>query len=49
VWSELPESHLVDGAYYAKVLPSLDRLLGVASLRLARTLNEAYGGLCVAR
>lgn len=49
VWEQLSDSHVVDDAYYAKVLPSLDRQLGVAGLRLAHTLNEAFGGACVAR
>ena len=49
VWSEPPESHVVDDAYYAKVLPSLDQELGLAGMRLARVLNEAYGGACAAR
>jgi hypothetical protein len=46
VWEELPERHVIDDAYYAKVLPSLDRQLGVAGLRLAQFLNEGYGGAC---
>jgi hypothetical protein len=48
VWDELSEQHLVDNAYYAKVLPVLDRQLGLAGLRLARYLNEAYGSTCSA-
>jgi hypothetical protein len=43
---ELPERHVVDDAYYAKVLPSLDRQLGLAGLRLAKFLNEGYGAAC---
>ena len=49
VWDQLPERHVVDDAYYAKVLPSLDQQLGIAGLRLSRLLNEAYGGACQAR
>jgi hypothetical protein len=49
VWDALPESRLVDDAYYAKVLPSLDRQLGLAGLRLARVLNEAYGSVCAVK
>lgn len=49
MWSELPEIHVVDDAYYTKVLPSLDRQLEVAGVRLARVLNEAYEGACVSR
>jgi hypothetical protein len=37
---------VVDDTYYAKVLPTLDRQLGLAGLRLARLLNEANGDSC---
>jgi hypothetical protein len=40
VWERLPESRVVDDAYYAKILPTLDRRLGLAGLRLARFLND---------
>ena len=40
VWDELLKNHFVDDAYYAKVLPTLDRQLGLAGLRLAGFLNE---------
>jgi len=43
VWEQLPESRVVDDAYYAKILPTLDRQLGLAGLRLARP------GQCAAR
>ena len=43
VWELLPPNHVIDDDYYRKVLPVLDRQLGVAGLRLARFLNEAYG------
>ena len=49
VWDELPKSHIVDDGYYAKVLPTLDRQLGLGGLRLAQFLNEAYGGACSIR
>lgn len=49
VWDALPGNRVVDDAYYSKVLPSLDRQLGLAGLRLARFLNEAYGEMCQAR
>ena len=39
----LSDSRMVDDAYYGKVLPSLDRQLGLAGLRLAHFLNDAYG------
>ena len=43
VWARLPADRVLDDAYYLDVLPVLDRQLGVAGLRLARFLNEAYG------
>ena len=46
VWDELPERHVVDDTYYNKVLPALDRQLGLAGLRLAKFLNEGYGATC---
>lgn len=46
VWDQLPESRVIDDAYYAKILPSLDRQLGLAGLRLAHYLNEAYISAC---
>jgi hypothetical protein len=46
VWNELPERHVVDDAYYGKVLPSLDRQLGLGGLRLAHFLNEAHRAAC---
>lgn len=50
VWEQLPESRVVDDAYYAKILPTLDRQLGLAGLRLARFLNEVQApGQCAAR
>jgi hypothetical protein len=49
VWEQLPDSHVVDDAYYDKILPSLDRQLGLAGLRLAKFLNEAYGSPCPSR
>jgi hypothetical protein len=43
VWALTPADKVWDDDYYRKVLPILDRQLGVAGLRLARFLNEAYG------
>jgi hypothetical protein len=40
VWEQLPASRVVEDGYYAKILPTLDRQLGLAGLRLARLLNE---------
>ncbi len=42
VWRLLGANHVIDDDYYRKVLPVLDRQLGVAGLRLARFLNDAY-------
>ena len=38
---QLPASRIVDDSYYAKILPTLDRQLGLARLRLARFLYAA--------
>jgi hypothetical protein len=43
VWDLLPPSRILDDDYFQKVLPTLDRQLGLAGLRLARFLNDAYG------
>jgi nuclease S1 len=43
VWHRLPANHVLDDAYYQDVLPIVDRQLGLAGLRLAHFLNEAYG------
>ena len=42
VWALTPADKILNDNYYAKVLPILDRQLGVAGLRLARFLNDAY-------
>ena len=50
VWEQLPASRIVDDGYYAKILPTFDRQLGLAGLRLARLLNDVQApGQCVAR
>ena len=50
VWRLLPLNHVIDDDYFRKVLPSLDRQLGVAGLRLARFLNDAYASnVCTPR
>lgn len=47
VWDQLPNSRVIDDAYYGKVLPALDRQLGLAGLRLARFLNDVQApGQC---
>jgi hypothetical protein len=42
VWHRLPSDRVVDDSYYLDVLPIVDKQLGLAGLRLARFLNEAY-------
>jgi hypothetical protein len=42
VWNLLPPDHMIGDGYFQTALPVLDRQLGVAGLRLARFLNEAY-------
>ena len=42
VWNLLPPDHMIGDSYFQTALPVLDRQLGVAGLRLARFLNEAY-------
>ena len=42
VWNLLPPDHMIGDSYFQSALPVLDRQLGVAGLRLARFLNEAY-------
>ena len=50
VWEQLPASRIVDDAYHAKILPTLDRQLGLAGPRLARFLNDVQApGQCTAR
>ncbi len=42
VWTLLPEDRVLGDDYFQKVLPVLDRQLGLAGLRLARLLNQAF-------
>jgi nuclease S1 len=42
VWYLRPADDVLDDRYLRDVLPILDRQLGVAGLRLARLLNQAY-------
>jgi hypothetical protein len=42
VWHLRPTDDVLDDRYYREVLPILDRQLGVAGLRLARFINEAF-------
>jgi hypothetical protein len=43
VWAAKADNNVLDDRYYQAALPFLDRQLGIAGLRLARFLNEAYG------
>jgi nuclease S1 len=43
IWKLTPESKILDDEYYKQVLPLLDQQLGLASLRLARFLEDALG------
>ena len=42
VWNLLPLNRVLDDGYYQAVLPILDQQLGIAGMRLARVLNDAY-------
>ena len=42
VWYLRPGDNVLDDRYLRDVLPILDRQLGIAGLRLARLLNQAY-------
>jgi nuclease S1 len=43
VWALTPPNRMLDDDYLAKAAPIIERQLGVAGVRLARFLNEAYG------
>ena len=43
VWDLRPTNDVLDDRYFRDVLPIIDRQLGVAGLRLAKFLNDAYG------
>lgn len=42
VWTAKPADNVLDEAYYRRVLPALDRQLGLGGLRLAAWLNDAF-------
>jgi hypothetical protein len=42
VWNGRPADDVLDDRYLREILPILDRQLGVAGLRLAKFLNEAF-------
>jgi S1/P1 Nuclease len=47
VWRLTPSHRILDETYYETVLPVLDQQLGLAGLRLARFLEDAFGSdLC---
>jgi hypothetical protein len=46
IWALLPENSVLDDTYYQKVSPIVARQLGLASLRLAKFLNDAYANQC---
>src|SRR5215469_3511385 len=47
VWKERPQDNMLGDDYFQKVLPVLDRQLGLGGLRLARFLNAAFApGAC---
>ena len=51
VWYLRPADEVLDDRYLRDVLPIMDRQLGLAGLRLARFLNQAFGSSnqCLAR
>lgn len=49
VWGLVPANRVLDDNYYQAVLPILDQQLGLAGLRLARFLNEAYASTACPR
>ena len=49
IWPLTPANRILDETYYDKVLPTLDRQLGLAGLRLTRFLTDGLGaGQCPA-
>ncbi len=46
VWNALPADRVVDDRYYKMALPIIDQQLGLAGLRLAAFLNDAYSQPC---
>ncbi|HEX4327727.1 MAG TPA: S1/P1 nuclease, partial [Burkholderiales bacterium] len=48
-WNMLPADHRLGDEYYERALPMVDRQLGLAGLRLARLLNQAYAAPSCAR
>jgi hypothetical protein len=49
VWNQLPANKVLDDTYYQAILPILDKQLGLAGIRLARFLNEAYSSTACPR
>jgi hypothetical protein len=48
VWNSRPADNVLDDRYLRDVLPTLDRQLGVAGLRLAKFLNDVSAEKCPA-
>jgi hypothetical protein len=46
VWNSRPADNVLDDRYLRDVLPTLDRQLGVAGLRLAKFLNDVSADKC---
>jgi hypothetical protein len=44
IWPLTPANKILDQPYYDKIIPALDRQLGVAGLRLVRFLADAFSG-----
>jgi hypothetical protein len=42
VWAMTPDNFVLDDTYLAQTLPIVERQLGLAGLRLARFLNDAF-------
>jgi nuclease S1 len=43
IWHARPTDEVLDDRYYREMLPTLDRQLGMAGLRLAKFINDAFG------
>lgn len=48
VWDMSPAGTLLDDTYLKKAIEIINRRLGVAGLRLAKVLNDAYADKCAA-
>lgn len=48
-WSLTPDNKVLDERYFRQAMPVMERQLGLAGLRLARLLNDAYGSRACGR